>query len=46
VNEVASRCGEECELLAARLDEFEAAARAGTLAELPPLAELLADVWR
>ena len=46
VNEVASRCGEECELLAARLAEFEAAARAATLAELPPLAELLTDVWR
>ncbi len=46
VNEVASRCGQECELLAARLAEFAAAARAGALAELPPLAEVLADVWR
>jgi arylsulfatase A-like enzyme len=45
-NEVASRCGDVAELLAARLDEFAAAAGAGRLAELPPLAELLADVWR
>ena len=46
LNEIALRCGEAAELLAARLDEFESAARAGGLAELPPLAELLADVWR
>jgi arylsulfatase A-like enzyme len=46
INEIASRCGEAVELLAARLNEFEAAARADRLAELPPLAELLADVWR
>jgi arylsulfatase A-like enzyme len=45
-NEVSSRGGEAAELLAARLEEFETLARAGRLAELPPLAELLADVWR
>ena len=28
------------------LDRFEAAARDGRLAELPPLAEILCDVWR
>jgi arylsulfatase A-like enzyme len=45
-NEVASRCGEACEQLAARLAEFAVLARAGRLAELPPLPELLADIWR
>jgi hypothetical protein len=45
-NEVASRCGEAAEQLAARLDEFESLARGGRLAEFPPLAELLEDVWR
>jgi len=46
MNEIASRCSEAAELLAGRLDEFDAAARADRLAELPPLAELLSDVWR
>jgi hypothetical protein len=46
MNEIASRCGEAAELLAARLDEFTAAGRADQIADLPPLAELLADVWR
>lgn len=46
MNEVASRCGHEVELLAAALDQFELAARAGKLAELPPLPELLRDTWR
>ena len=46
MNEVASRCGHEVELLAAALDQFELAARSGKLAELPPLPELLRDTWR
>jgi sulfatase-like protein len=45
-NEVASRCGDVVELLAAELDRFESTARAGRLAEAAPLAELLCDVWR
>jgi arylsulfatase A-like enzyme len=45
-NEISSRCGEAVELLAAQLDRFEAAARSDQLAELPPLAESLCDVWR
>ena len=45
-NEVSSRCGEVVELLAAELDRFESAARAGRLAESAPLAELLCDLWR
>jgi arylsulfatase A-like enzyme len=45
-NEIASRCGEEVELLAATMDQFEAAAGCGRLAELPPLAEVLTELWR
>lgn len=45
-NEVSSRCSEVVSLLAAELDRFEEAARAGKLAELAPLAEILCDVWR
>jgi hypothetical protein len=45
-NEVSSRCGEIVEVLAAQLDSFETAARDDRLASLPPLAELLVDVWR
>ncbi|HZN32470.1 MAG TPA: sulfatase-like hydrolase/transferase [Pirellulaceae bacterium] len=45
-NEVASRCGETADLLAARMDEFQSAARAGSLAGLPPLTQVLADGWR
>jgi len=45
-NEVSSRCGDVVELLAAELDRFEAVAREGRLSEIPPLAELLCDVWR
>jgi len=45
-NEVASRCGEAAEMLAAELSRFEDAARADRIAELPPLDEILCDVWR
>lgn len=45
-NEIASRCKDVVGLLANELDRFEAAAKRGTLAELPPLAELLSDRWR
>ena len=45
-NEVSSRCGDVVELLAAELDRFESAAREGELAESPPLAEVLYDIWR
>ncbi|MDX1948111.1 MAG: sulfatase-like hydrolase/transferase [Pirellulaceae bacterium] len=45
-NEVASRGGEVVELLAQRLTTWEHAATAGNLAELAPLAEILADPWR
>jgi arylsulfatase A-like enzyme len=45
-NEIASRCTEEVAGLAAHMDEFEAAAQSGRLAELPPLAEILSEVWR
>jgi hypothetical protein len=46
VNEVSSRCGEVVELLAAEADLFQQAAAGGTLASLPPLAEVLCDVRR
>jgi arylsulfatase A-like enzyme len=46
VNEVASRCGDVAEQLAAAADQFEQAAAAGTLASLPPLAEILTDSRR
>ena len=46
VNEVASRCGDVVEQLAAAADQFEQAAAAGTLATLPPLAEILTDTRR
>jgi hypothetical protein len=45
-NEVSSRCGEVVGLLAAELDRFATAAGAGRLAESPPLAEILYDIWR
>jgi len=45
-NEVSSRCSDIVELLASELDRFEAAAREGSLAESPPLAESLYDIWR
>jgi len=44
-NEVASRCNDVVELLAAELDRF-AASGARTPAESPPLPEVLVDVWR
>lgn len=46
VNEVASRCGEVVELLAAAIGEFSQRAAAGTLAQMPPLAEILTDMRR
>jgi arylsulfatase A-like enzyme len=46
VNEVASRCGEVVELLAAAAGEFEVRAAAGTLAEMPKLADILTDTRR
>jgi hypothetical protein len=45
-NEIASRCGEVVEVLAAELDRFGDAAGKGQLAESAPLAELLCDTWR
>jgi arylsulfatase A-like enzyme len=45
-NEVSSRCQGAVELLAPQLDDFESAARAGRLAALSPLADVLCDVWR
>jgi hypothetical protein len=45
-NEVSSRCGDVVELLAAELDRFEAAARAGRLTETTPLPEILCEMWR
>jgi arylsulfatase A-like enzyme len=45
-NEVSSRCSDAVELLAAELERFTAAARAGHLAEAAPLAELLCDTYR
>ncbi|MCI0357260.1 MAG: sulfatase-like hydrolase/transferase [Planctomycetaceae bacterium] len=46
VNEVASRCGEVVEQLAAASAQFSHAAAAGTLASLPPLPEILTDTRR
>jgi hypothetical protein len=45
-NEVSSRCGEVVDVLAAAMDGFESAARQGRLADTPPLAEVLCDIWR
>ncbi|HEX5103672.1 MAG TPA: sulfatase-like hydrolase/transferase [Pirellulaceae bacterium] len=45
-NEVSSRCEEVAALLAAELDRFEQAARAGELAKLASSAEILQDIWR
>jgi len=45
-NEVAARCGEEIELLAAELNRFEQAAATGHIAQSPPLAEELFHIWR
>ena len=45
-NEIASRCQRETALLAEELDAVEKALAAGALADLPPLAESLRDVWR
>lgn len=45
-NEVSSRCQRESNLLIEELDAVEKALTAGTLADLPPLAESLSDVWR
>jgi len=45
-NEVSSRCSEAVELLAVELERFEAAARNGELAQSPPLAEELCELWR
>ncbi len=46
MNEVASRCGDTVEELAAAADQFEQAAAAGRLASLPPLPESLTDMRR
>jgi Sulfatase len=46
VNEIASRCADEVELLAAELDRFAAAAAAGQLADHRLLDERLCDQWR
>jgi hypothetical protein len=45
-NEVAARCGEVVELLAATGDAFRQSAAAGTLAEFAPLASVLVDTRR
>jgi len=45
-NEVSSRCSDEVELLAAELDRFEEAARAGQLAQIAPLPPRLCELWR
>jgi arylsulfatase A-like enzyme len=45
-NDVASRCGDVVEKLAAMPDEFRWRAAAGTLASLPPLPEILTDTRR
>jgi arylsulfatase A-like enzyme len=45
-NEVSSLCGEITAVLAGELDRFEQAARAGQLADLAPLPEVLQDCWR
>ena len=45
-NEVAARCHEEVELLAAELDRFQQAARVDQLAQLPPIPERLWGLWR
>jgi arylsulfatase A-like enzyme len=46
MNEVASRCGDIADQLAAAADAFEQAAASNALAELPPLAEILTDPRR
>jgi hypothetical protein len=45
-NEIASRCGDVVEMLAAELDQFSTAATSGQVSKLPPLAEILYDTWR
>ena len=45
-NEVASRCGDIAEQLAAAADQWRQAAAAGTLASLPVLSEVLTDTRR
>jgi hypothetical protein len=45
-NEVSARCGDVVEQLAAAGDQFRQAAAAGTLAALPPLADVLVDARR
>jgi len=45
-NEISSRCTEETELLASYVDQFEQAVSANKLAELPPLADSLCEMWR
>lgn len=45
-NEIASRCQRETAMLADELEALETALAAGKLADLPPLAESLRDVWR
>lgn len=46
VNEIASRCGDVPDLLAAKCDELQAALAAGEPASLAPLAEILTSQWR
>lgn len=46
VNEIASRCGDVPELLAAKCDELQAALAAGEAASLAPLPEILTSQWR
>ena len=46
VNEIASRCGDVPELLAAKCDELQAALAAGEPASLAPLPEILTSQWR
>jgi arylsulfatase A-like enzyme len=46
VNEVSNRGGEVASLLAAELDRLERALTTGNLAEIPPLTDVLNDIWR
>lgn len=46
VNEVARRCADIPPMMVELMDAFEAAVGSGQLANLPPIAEVLRDVWR
>ena len=46
VNEIASRCGDVPDLLAAKCDELQVALAAGEPASLAPLPEILTSQWR